>query len=190
MEGSRFSPKGTGIEGGYEFDPPELTPERKKIKPELTIIVPEDFELREDDLRDALTTIVENHQQGDSIEELRAKGLDYLDKRVYPTPIFIRVQEIVGTESKNGWEGLVKEIGQPDKHTKPQSLKTVSNHAQQLIAADQDERNKVLNGIELVMNGRKFFVDSDGRHRILTLKALAQLRCDVTISGMKVAELG
>ncbi len=190
MSEYRFNPEAfPEEEASPELDPQVSSPERKKIKPELTIVIPKNFELSEDGLKGVLEDIVSQHRRGHSVQELRARGLEYLGKRAYPTPIYIRADEIVGAENPNGWAGLVIGIGPEDKHAKPQALSTVLNHAQQIIAMEQDERNKILHGIDLVSHGRDFFVDSDGRHRMFTLKALQKLGCYVSISGVKVGEL-
>ncbi len=172
-----------------ESDPEESSPERKKFKKELVIIIPDGFVLKEEDLRIALQSIIGSYKPGDSIDDLRAAGLTYSGQREFPTPIYILANEIVGTESRNGWGGLVEGVGQPDKHAKPQSIEVFLEHGQKILAMEQDERSAILDGIELARHQRKFFVDSDGRHRMLMLKALTQLGCDVSISGMKVTEL-
>lgn len=183
----RFSPEQAGFETAPEQS---SSPERRAIRPTLNIIVPENFTLEKVALSDALSAIVAQHSIGDSIVELRQAGVDYQGERDYPTPIFIRVDEVVGTESRNGWVGLVERIGEGDEYAKPQTVDEVLTHAQRILEMEETERNHVLNGIELAAYGRKFFVDSDGRHRVLTLKALSEMGCDVTISGMKVAQLG
>lgn len=189
-----FRPTEEDEKPDFEFDPADHSPERKKIKRELIIITPKDFKLDESQLEFALRRLVLTKTE--SIEELRANGYDYASTNpFYPTPIYIRAREILGTESRSGWSGLVEGIGTKlQSIRKQQTVKDVFNYASSIIQADQEERNKVLDGIELVQcrskGKRGFLVDSDGRHRMLTLKALAELGCDVTIFGMKVHELG
>jgi hypothetical protein len=186
----RFNPEAfSDEEESPELEPSISSPERKKIKPELTIVVPKNFELNEEGLKDALEDIVSQHRRGSSVQELRDRGLEYTGKKVYPIPIEIMPHEIVGAENPNGWAGLITGIGPEDKYAKPQALSTLLNHAQQIIAMEKDERNRILHGIDLVSHGRDFFVDSDGRHRMFTLKALQKLGCYVSISGVKVGEL-
>ncbi len=191
MEGSHFfNPEHFPEDPAtLEFDPSESTPERKKIKPELTVIVPEGFTLGRENLGSALEAVVHGHHRGDSVQELRASRFDYTDRKVYPVPIHIMAHEIVGTESPSGWAGLVDGIGTEDRHAKPQALTTVLQFAQRVLVMEQSEKNDLIAGIDLVAHGRDFFVDSDGRHRIFTLKALEHLGCYVAISGVKVAEL-
>jgi len=177
-----------------ESEPEEKTPEKKKIKKELIIVVPKNFELTQEKFRDALETICLRCQPQDGIEALRQSGFDYEAERVYPTPIYIRAGEIIGTESVAGWSGLVDGVGENQKIVgRTQKLKQAFGNAREILEMKPDERNHILDGIELAMKGsgafRSFYVDSDGRHRIFTLKGLAEMGCDVTISGMKVAPL-
>lgn len=177
-----------------EWEPRQRTPEGKKIKKELKIITPKDFELEKERLGEALRAIHERHQRKDSIEALRRKGIDYSGEREYPTPIYIQMREVVGTEAEAGWSGLVEGIGEKSQAVRRvQTVDEVYQHAKAILEVKQDEQNGILEGIDLAMHyspiGRSFFVDSEGRHRMFTLKALAELGCDVTISGMKVAQL-
>lgn len=177
-----------------EQEPEEKTPEKKKIKKELIIVVPKDFELSQAKFGEALETVQLRHRSRDSIEVLRQGGYDYGDERTYPTPIYIRAGEIIGTEATTGWSGLVEGIGDKGKFAgRTQSLEQAFGYAKELITMKPAERNQTLDGVELAMQGsggfRNFYVDSDGRHRIFTMKGLAEMGCDVTISGMKVTPL-
>ena len=181
-------------ERALEHEPEQGNPEKRKIKRELTIIVPKDFNLTKDKFRAALETVQLRHRGQDSIETLRQSGFDYDNERVYPTPIYIKANEITGTERSTGWSGLIEGVGEARGLAgRTQSAEQAFKEAKGLITMKPDERNHTLDGIELAMHGsgllRSFFVDSDGRHRIFTLKGLAEMGCDVTISGMKVAPL-
>lgn len=177
-----------------EHEPEHGNPERRKIKKELTIIVHKNFDLTPAKFRDALKTVQLRHRSHESIETLRQSGYDYGNERIYPTPIYIKANEITGTETSNGWSGLVEEIGETQGFAgRTQGVEQAFKQAKQLIEMKPDERNHTLDGIEFAMQEsgafRSFFVDSDGRHRIFTLKGLAEMGCDVTISGIKVAPL-
>jgi len=179
------------IEGGAEH---LSSPERKRVKPTLTIIIPEGFELNKGKYESTAWEL--SNRRVNSIEELRKQGYEYVnDKKVYPTPIEIRIMEIEGTETTHGWSGLIAGVG--EKINPPvarlQTLEESFRHAQELLNMRPEERNQLIGDIDLVELGgfgsRQFFVDSDGRHRILTLKVLSELGCYISISGVKVIRL-
>ncbi len=178
----------------FEFDPTVHSPERRKIKRELFVVAPKGFKIDESQLEQVLRELASATTE--SVEALRKNGYDYTSaKPFYPTPMFIQAQEINGTESRQGWSGLVEGIETKTQSVRrQQTVKELFHYASQILQVDQEEKNKVLDGIDLVQyhsqGKRGFLVDSDGRHRILTLKALTELGCDVTISGVKVNELG
>jgi hypothetical protein len=198
--------EGRGIEGLMEqaaaeytlrgeHEPDASSPELKQIKRELTIVAPKDFELTQERFAEALREVARQHDEADSVDSLRAAGMDYSGEPEYPTPIYIRMPEIVGTETRDGWDGLVEGIGKPPttSQARQHTLEQEFGYAKAILAMDHGERSGLFDGIDLSMyrtrGERKFLVDSDGRHRMLTLKGLSQMGCDVTISGMKVSRL-
>jgi len=178
-----------------EREPAEYSPELKKIKRELTLLIPEDFKLTQQKLQEALETIQLRHREKDSLEALM-KTHNYEGEPIYPTPIHIRAQEIIGTENPSGWAGLVEGIGREEKpkgHTREYTMAQTLEYAQRIIEMEPGARNQVIDGVGLAMigggYGRQFFVDESGRHTVFLLKGLAEMGCTVMISGMKVAHL-
>lgn len=179
-----FDPDEGRIEVGREE---EKTPEKKKIKKELSILVPKDFKLDDSDLKTAIRRIIDS--TSDSIQELQLRGYEVVGPAEYPFPAIIRMNEIVGTDSKDGWAGLVIGFGESKSASHPNSFKNFFELTKGILRADKEERNQLIEGITMVANNRRFFVESDGRRRILALKALQNLGCDVSILGMKVGYL-
>lgn len=177
-----------GSEYNEEFPEKEFTPERKRIKKSLSVIVPEGLILTKKGFEDALRKIIGQKQK--SIQELMESGIDYTGRMEYPTPIFIRIERIVGTEPKAGWSGLIEGFGEKiQSRRRVQNIDEVFGYAEQITKMKQDEKDAFVNDIEIAEYNGNFFVDSNGRHRILTLKALGELGCDVTLSGFRVSIL-
>lgn len=167
------------------------SPERERIRPGLTIIPPtEDFKPDAESIKSALNFIVGSNPL--SIEELLKQGYDYSHPKEYPRPHEIRADEIVGTELKSGWAGLVEGFG-PEQQIRKQDFSQFQRHVKAILGMKREERDDLVRDISLTQcyidGKRQVFVDADGRHRILVLKTLSQLGCYVSIHGIKVGEL-
>lgn len=172
----------------------EKSPEKIKVKPTLTLVVPEGFELDRREFESTIWGIA--NRRVNSIEAMRQRGWDYDEcVKTYPTPIEIQMGEIEGTENVHGWGGLIEGLGEEVKPpiARLQTLDTAFSYAEEILKMEPPERNKLLSKVDLVelegYGSRQFFIDADGRHRMLTLKVLSELGCYVSVSGVKTSKL-
>lgn len=165
----------------------------QRLEPMPSVIVekPEGFVLDFDKFKETLLDLSTTEEM--SMLDLLHKGINYSQIEKF-TPERIDVGEIVGTFQERNWSGLVKDMGQPVSTRRP-SAEEVYKYANHILEMDQEDLDSFIKGIDMSMyeppeGGRKFFVDGDGRHRIMTLKALSKLGCNISITNMPVTVLG
>lgn len=144
--------------------------------PGLYIIAPENFELTEEKLRAALQKLSDEPTQ--SVRELINIGVNYSDIEPIKSERF-NVDECVGSFEPCGWSGLVEGMGEPRSLRTP-DVQRVLGYAKQIVALGPYAARAFVQDMYMCVyedeqGNAKYFVDGDGRHRMMTFKALSEL---------------
>lgn len=155
--------------------------------PDIQINTPQGFVLDKNKLRDSLRRLSEKDTF--SMRRLFDSGVHY---SVFDTFNFdkINVDEVVGTFNPNSWSGLVEGMGKPTSQRTP-TVDEVYNYANNILKMGPYMLRQYVQDINFSVfftddKIRQFFVDRNGRHRIMTFLALSDLGCEITFSNMEV----
>lgn len=151
----------------------------------LYVKTPENFELTEDMLRSELEKLSNALTQ--SVRELTSIGVNYSDIDPIMSERF-NVDEVVGSYEPNGWSGLVEGLGAPRSMRTP-DVKKVLSYAKQIIAFGPYAARAFVADMHMSVysddEGKAYyFVDGDGRHRMMTFKALSNLGCEIELENV------
>jgi len=159
--------------------------------PNMSIIKLEGFNLTLDNLSAALGKLSE--QKIPSLRDLIDQGVRY--SQIDPIdPGEFDISQVVGTYD-GGWSGLVEGMGKPRSGSTP-SVGRIFKYVKWILAMGPYKRREFIRDIGLSAyydkkkDGWQFWVSTNGRHRMMTFKALADLGCTIKFTKMKVNVLG
>jgi len=148
---------------------------------------PPGFILDRDKFADALRSV--STRRTENIRELMKKGITYAGSE---DPGKFGAQEVVGCNEPNDWPKVIDTKG-----FAPRSDTTIDQaykYAKLILEMSDYRLREFIEDIHFSIyttpsGERKFFVDYNGRHRVTTLMALADMGCEVNFSQMKVSIL-
>lgn len=151
----------------------------------VTVLPRRDFTLSKAKLERVLKAI--SAQQVSSGHSLRIT--DQYDYQGKVDPGEIDVREMVGVNFDPSWAGLVDGIGKPAGRTS--TMKEVYRYARFILKSGPYRLKDFIKDIRLEIfeeptGQRRFYVEANGRHRMLTFLALSEMGCEVRFSNMSL----